>query len=276
MARKKTKKKAKFNKRFYRLIFCIFALLFVICLFFLLRWAIDSYHAKKLGEQLVELQRKHVQEIEPTADPEMETIPSDYWKYMKVPFVSVDFTELLKINPETVGWINVPDTNINYPIVQTNNNEYYLKHAFDRSRNSAGWIFADYRNNMKNFDFNTIVYGHGRIDTTMFGTLKKALKKEWYTKDSNLTIRLSTPTENTVWRVFSVYSTKAESYYLTTDFYGDTDSQQKYIDEMLRRSITDFQTPVTINDHILTLSTCQDNYDNRVVVMAKLVNRMKR
>ena len=69
------------------------------------------------------------------------------------------------------------ETNINYPVVQTNDNEYYLGRAFDKSKNDAGWVFMDYRNDVNNLSDNTIIYGHGRLDKTVFGSLKNALKK---------------------------------------------------------------------------------------------------
>ena len=70
--------------------------------------------------------------------------------------------KLLKENQETVSWITVNGTNINYPVVQHSDNEYYLNHSFDGSENSAGWIFLDYRNNIENTEKNTIIYGHSR------------------------------------------------------------------------------------------------------------------
>ena len=79
-----------------------------------------------------------------------------YWDYIKMNLINVDFNELLSKNKDSVGWIQVNGTNINYPIVQTSDNDYYLTHAFDKSWNSAGWVFMDYRNDSETFDKNTI------------------------------------------------------------------------------------------------------------------------
>lgn len=86
--------------------------------------------------------------------------------------INVDFNELKKFNSNTKGWIQVNGTNINYPFVQAKDNKFYLTHSFDKSYNSAGWVFLDYRNNINELSKNTIIYAHGRLDTTMFGSLK--------------------------------------------------------------------------------------------------------
>lgn len=200
---------------------------------------------------------------------------SDYYSYTKTSMINVDFTKLKKKNSDTVGWIYVPNTNINYPFVQTKDNSYYLDRAFDRTKNGAGWIFADYRSDLKNFKNNTVIYGHGRVDNVMFGTLEKTLKKSWYTNKENQIIKMSTPYENTLWQVFSIYTIKAESYYLTHNFEND-ESYQKFLDTITKRSIYDFGVDMTTNDKVLTLSTCL-NYDgDRIVVHAKLIQRQAR
>ena len=196
---------------------------------------------------------------------------ADYWTYKRQSFMSVDFSNLLNINHETVGWIFVNNTGINYPVAQTTNNDYYLHHSFDGSNNIAGWIFADYRSDMVNFGRNTVIYGHGRgADQVMFGPLEKTLQPEWYENENNYYIRLSTPTKNTVWRVMSVYTIQAEAYYLTHDFAND-EYFRSYLNTIIGRSIYNFNTPVDVTDKILTLSTCLDLNGNRIVVHAKLV-----
>ena len=94
--------------------------------------------------------------------------PNDYWDYMNVPFMNVDFNELLKKNPDTVGWIKVEGTKVNYPVVQSTDNDYYLSHAFNKTANQGGWIFADYRVNFKDFGKNTIMSIYNSIFTKVF------------------------------------------------------------------------------------------------------------
>ena len=199
----------------------------------------------------------------------------DYWNYIKMDMMSVDFNELKKKNSDTVGFIKVNGTNVNYPIVQAKDNSFYLKHAFDKSKNSAGWVFADYRNNMVNFDKNTVIYGHSRSNQTVFGSLKKVLNKSWYGNKNNHIIKLSTPTENTLWQIVSIYTIKPESYYITTKF---SDSQFKtFIKTIKDRSQIYFSGTLNENDKILTLSTCEDVAGTtRLVIHAKLIKLDKR
>ena len=198
-----------------------------------------------------------------------------YWKYLNTPLSSVDFTELLKQNSDTVAWIIMNNTNINYPIVQTKDNDYYLNRDFNKNKNQAGWVFADFRDNFSNFNNNMILYGHGRKDGIMFGSLNEALKASWYKNPDNQIIQLSTIKYNTMWQIFSIYKIQAESYYITTDFASE-ESYQTFIDTMKKRSIYDFGVDVNTNDKLLTLSTCYNNNGIRIVVQAKLVKIQER
>ena len=199
----------------------------------------------------------------------------DYWNYMKTTMISVDFDELKRINPDTRGWIYVNNTNVNYPFVQSGDNEFYLNHSYDKSYNVAGWLFADYKSDFNRFLKNTVIYGHGRVDQVMFGSLEKVLEESWYTNKENQIIKLSTPEKNTLWQIVSIYTIPSESYYLTHTFENDQ-AYQKFIDTMLSRSIYDFGNTVTTNDKILTLSTCLDYNGNRIVIQAKLIKEQKR
>ncbi len=192
----------------------------------------------------------------------------------KTAFISVDFTELLNRNSDTKAYLKVNGTNISYPIVQATDNDYYLTHSFNKSNNKAGWVFLDFRNDINNLNDNTIMYAHGRTNQTMFGSLKNVLSNEWQNDSENHIIRVSTPNENTLWQVFSVYSIPTETYYITTSFESDA-KHQTFINTLLNRSIYDFKTNVNIEDKILTLSTCLNDND-KVVLHAKLIAKQAR
>lgn len=211
----------------------------------------------------------------PTGVIQKEKYGKDYWNYMNISMMNVDFSKLKKENPDTVGWLFVNNTNINYPFVQTTNNTYYLDKAFDRTKNAAGWLFADYRSDLTNFKKNTVIYGHGRVDQVMFGSLEKTLDKSWYTNRENHIIKLSTPSQNTLWQVVSLYTIEAEAYYLTHNFENDA-SYQKFLDTIISRSKYNFDVDVSTNDKILTLSTCLNYNGERIVVHAKLVKTQDR
>lgn len=196
--------------------------------------------------------------------------PNDYWDYINVPYIDVNFNSLLQKNSDTVAWLKVEGTNVNYPVVQTTDNSYYLSHDYRKNANAGGWIFGDYRANFKDFKKNTIIYGHNLNNKTMFGSIPDSvLSSRWQKNESNHIIKMSTPTSNTIWKIFSVYTIEPETYYLKTAF--STDSFQEFINTIKNRSVYDFNTDITTNDKILTLSTCDNIGTKRVVVHAKLV-----
>ena len=239
-------------------------------------WFKDSNKTNKIIDNLNKEEYK--EEIVST-NQELYNPPSNkndsYWEYQNVPFLQVDFSELIKKNDDTVGWIQVIGTNIDYPIVQSNDNVFYLDHSFDKSYNQAGWIFSDFRNNLDNLNQNTIIYGHARLDNTMFGSLSKTLDKTWFDNKDHHIIKISTPLHNMIFQIFSIYIIPKESYYITSAFHSDT-SFLEFLNIITSRSIIEFKTETNINDRILTLSTCKDNFGNRLVLHAKLIKKETR
>ena len=198
----------------------------------------------------------------------------DYWYYSTFDLIDVDLKKLKEKNNDTVGWLNVNNTNINYPFVKSSDNDYYLHHSFDKSYNNAGWVFLDYRNNKNLTDKNNIIYGHHRVNNTMFTSLLNTLNQSWYTNKDNHVIRISLENENSLWQIISVYKIPAESYYITTKFNNDNEFIT-FLDTISKRSIYNFNYNVNKEDIILTLSTCYDD-DTRVVVHAKLIKIEKK
>lgn len=189
-------------------------------------------------------------------------------------FIDVEFSELEAINKSVVGWVKLEGTNIDYPFVKSDNNSYYLTHSYDRSYNEAGWIFLDYRNDIDNLAANTILYAHGRIDGTMFGSLKNTLSYEWFNNIDNRLLKISTPYNNYVFEVFSVYHIKTTNDYLNTNF-SSVDKYINFIDLIKTRSVHKFNTSILASDKIITLSTCYNNWE-KMVLHAKLIDSEKR
>lgn len=261
----------------------VFLALFVlICLvglgtslFNIIKWKIEA----KTTNNQIETAQKVVKPVEIIDNDkieiiEQEKVPLDdpYWDYVQMNLIDVDFNDLKNINPSTIGWIQVNGTNINYPFVQTNDNKYYLNHSFNKSKNSAGWVFMDYRNNISVLDKNTIIYAHGRLDNTMFGSLKNILTSGWLNNKNNYIVKLSTEYENNLWQVFSVYKIKTTNDYLQISFISN-ESFLEFTDKLIKRSNFNFNTKVNENDKILTLSTCY-NEKEKVVLHAKLIKRV--
>lgn len=181
-----------------------------------------------------------------------------------------NYDRLLTLNDETVGWLTVNGTKINYPVVQTDNNEYYLDYNIKREKDYNGWVFMDYRNSIDTINDNTIIYAHNRYYSgVMFGTLNNVTKKKWYTNEENLHITFNTLYKNITWKVFSIYRIDVTSDYLYTNF-SDKDRYQAFLDMLKNRSDVPLNTEVTNNDKILTLSTCLDN-NKRLVVHAVMI-----
>lgn len=181
---------------------------------------------------------------------------------------NVNFKLLKNQNNDTVAWIKVNGTNIEYPIVKSENNEFYLNHSLDKTNNSAGWIFADYKNKFDGTDKNIVIYGHNRKDKSMFGTLKNILNPKWYNNPENEEIIFIQKNENFIYKVFSVYEIEKESYYIKTDFSSNNEFKE-FVETLKKRSIKNFETEVSETDSILTLSTCSSNNEYRVVLHAK-------
>lgn len=231
---------------------------------------------------LSEYETDHIQnettitEVENIADDNDKTIdekniaPFDpYWDFINTNYLDVDFQELMKINPEIVAWLSMNGTNIHYPVVQHSDNTYYLNHSIYGTDNEAGWVFLDYRNDRNALDKNTIIYGHGRLDGSMFGSLRDCLKPAWYENEDHYVIRMSTPNTNSVWQIFSVYKIPTTSDYIQTEF-DNTNEYLDFLNVLMKRSIYDFHTTMNEHDHILTLSTCFDETE-KIVVHAKLI-----
>ena len=273
---KKKKRRIRWNNVLLLFIILFFLSVLIIASINVFDWLKDSNNTT---EEIEVLQQEiEIIEKEDNSDTEIITNEieepskeSDYWSYIKMNLIDVDFTELKQKNSDTVGWIQVNGTNINYPFVQTTDNEYYLTHSFNKSNNSSGWVFMDYRNNKTEFDKNTIIYAHGRMNNTMFGTLRKILTNGWLNNTNNYIVKISSETENTLWQVFSVYKIPTTNDYIQTVFYSD-EEYLNFLNKLKDRSKFNFKTTVSSTDQILTLSTCYDDYD-KVVLHAKLIKK---
>lgn len=181
-----------------------------------------------------------------------------------------DFSKLKETNSDTVAWLYVPGTDIDMPIVKGENNTYYLTHDFDKKSNAMGWAFADSQNTFPNLSTNTIMYGHTYRMTTIFSKLKNVLEKKWLNDENMQRITLDTEKERLIFKVFSVYTTEKTNDYLQIDF-SSKEKYQEYLNTSLKRSIKDFKTIPTTSNRIITLSTCYQDSNHRLIVQAKLI-----
>ncbi len=180
------------------------------------------------------------------------------------------FSKLKKINNETVGFLTVKGTNINYPVVQHNDNSYYLTKDFYKKKSSMGWIYMDYRNDSVNLSSNNIIYGHSMLNGTMFGTLRNVLTSNFRKNSENMIISYDTPNHEYKFKIFAGYRVNYTTDYLKTDF-----ENKKEFDSFIKliRGRSTFKTKdkVLYGDKIITLSTCAGNGEKRLVVHAVLI-----
>lgn len=262
---KEYKKKNRKKKIFQNFILLLMVLIIISVLAYFAYAFIAKKQNEKVGENIQaykkEIENKEEIEIPEAETKEKETVYNK--KYSKI------ITELQKINNETVGWITVNNTKIDYPVVKHSDNSFYLNHDFEKKNNMYGWVFMDYRNNTNSLDSNTIIYGHDSGNVT-FGTLYKVLNKSWYTNKNNQIITFNTANESGNFQIFSIYKVNETSDYLTTNFQNQTE-YSNFINTITNRSIYNFGIKVNTNDKILTLSTCYGD-TQRLVVHAKKIS----
>ncbi len=177
---------------------------------------------------------------------------------------SVDFASLQEINPDIVGWIYVEGTDISYPVVQRQDNQYYLNHLFSGETNSAGCIFLDCRNASGFSDWHSIIYGHHMKNGSMFSRLTEYKKQEYY--DGHPTALLLTPDENFEIEIFAGYVASVQDKAWEVAFPSDRDFSE-WLEEAKERSCFDSEITPAVTDRILTLSTCSYEFDNARFVL---------
>jgi len=178
------------------------------------------------------------------------------------------FSALKDINSDTIAWIYASGTKLDFPVVKTGDNSYYLHHSFQKTYTDAGAIFMDYQNTSDFSDQNTIIYGHARLDGTMFSCLRSYRKQAFY--KSNKVITIVTSSNVYYYQVFSVNALDAYYDYRSRS-YGDQLSE--FASKLQETSYINTGVKVKDSDRIITLSTCTDVIENgRLVVFAVLLN----
>ena len=187
--------------------------------------------------------------------------------HMKCP-VDVDFAPLKEINEDVIGWIYVGGVDISYPVVQGEDNDYYLHRTFMNTENFAGSIFMESGNAPDFSDPNTILYGHNMKDQSMFAKLRLLSDEEKYKNDPYIWIL--TPEHTYRYRIFSLHRVSYDGDVYTL-FSGPSELVTDYIEKCAADSLVPFETGDAGQDsRIITLSTCSSNDSERYVVQGIL------
>lgn len=246
-------------KRLLQAVSIILSIIIVYCVYIWGDYLWDSHANSKLNSQLQEIeeQTKEKQEIR-----KKRTM-------VKEPVIMAKYEPLLEINDDVTGWVKIEGTKINYPVVQWEDNDYYLNHNIEKKDSQAGAIFMDFRNDKEGNNKNTILYGHHMKDDSMFNSLMGYKKQSFY-KEHPI-IEFDNLYEDMKWEIFSVYITDVDFYYIQTDFH-DEETYNDFLKQIKEKSLYDTGVEVNKDDRILTLSTCTYEFNNaRFAVHAKLV-----
>ena len=218
---------------------------FLIIVFFLVKifiWGKNSLNDKSINDNLNNevINSKDIVDVENT-----ETAKND--------ILEIDFKKLKQINSDIIAWIRIKNTNINYPILQAYDNEFYLHRNFKKEYSQSGSIFLNSNNNMF-LDKNTIIYGHNMRDNTMFHDLFKIYNNEL---GDEVFIEIYTENDITLYKVFSTYIDFPYNIKYNYDF-----------NELIKKSKINFNTSNVNYEKILTLYTCNFSGNKRLIVQA--------
>ena len=164
-----------------------------------------------------------------------------------------DFGQLHEQNQDIYAWIVVPGTQVDYPLLQSETDNYYLDYNLDHSKGYPGCIYTNQCNRKDFSDYNTVLYGHNMKNLSMFGSLKKYKTEDFYKYHQFFTIYTSECAYR--YQIFAYYDVPETDEVYTVGFAPD-DTFQKFIDKMKQKSYDDTGVNVTKDDHIMTLSTC--------------------
>jgi len=241
-----------------KVLIAVLAIVFVVSMMFVIR---SQLGYRQGAEDYSAAQ--DVAGLDQSANPEAEVDP------VAEALRAVDLAALQAVNEDVMGWIQIPDTVISYPVMHGKDNDLYLDHTWDLKFNSVGAIFMDYRNSRDLSDFNTIVYGHNMRDDSMFGELHNFKNPEFLAAHPYVYVADEAGCRR--YEIFAAYEvsvTSAESYQL--EFADDAD-RQTFIDKCLALSGGDTEIVPVPEDRILTLSTCTGwGHSTRWVIQAVL------
>lgn len=255
------------NKK--KIVFWISFLIFVLCFAFVVTWIILKEKNNNVYDKMQDMNDSSDYE-KPNILPEDDSVVATS-EPVEIP---IDFVSLQEENPEIYAWIRIPDTNVDYPILQRpHDDSYYLNHTADGSAGLPGSIYTESLNNTDFSDRNTVIYGHDMRDKSMFGGLSDYKSSE-YMKEHPY-IYIYTPGRIYTYEIFGAVTYDNRHILRNFDFSSDS-GLQEFLDSI--RSVRNMNTyinedvEVTASDRIITLSTCNGNESQRFLVEAVLID----
>ena len=265
------------NKFLFLRAFAAASSVLLLCtLLFDIQWRIRS--AQDDVQEIAELPLLTPQPVVITPDPiddtqdEQQPAPTPRPLKPRIPNErDINFKELSETNPDTMGWIEIPGTKIDYPVVTTFDNEFYLDHDFFGNKDLRGTIFADIRNNTDWEDPFIVLYGHNNKDGSMFAGIR-SFRNESFLSENNKII-IYTPDGQLEYRVFAAF-VRDDEHLIGTKNFKDPEVMRAYLDEMQNVAEDDpiiDLSDVDETDSILVLSMCSARGVKRFIVHAVFV-----
>lgn len=242
----KHSKVAKKSKKGNTILLIILILIFISSMSVVIYWIKSNYDLAKIEEEVIS---------------KVITVNEQQDNELKGHSISVDFDSLEQINSEIKAWIYIKGTDINYPILQTKDNEYYLKRDIYKKYSSCGSIFLDCNSKENFLDDNTIIYGHNLKNQKMFADLGKI-----YNGDLGNKIEIEIYTKETFkkYEIMTVYMEEPNLEIIKRNFKGE--EKQRYITNNVNKSKIKFEYIYRDADKLLTLVTCDSTGKNRIIV----------
>ena len=251
----------------------LLAATFLYSAYKLLDYYVDSQESVDLNEQIIEQSISSIStSVSNNEDSESEIVVADETEPpmpVETSPISVDFDTLKEANDDVIGWLYCEDTPINYPVLQSDDNSYYLRRLVNGEWNIAGSLFMDYRNNLSNNDWNTVIYGHNMKNDSMFGTLPEYRNQDYY--EQHPVMYFLTPEADYKIELIAGFVTPSDS--ALYDVYLSESYRTSLYDELFK--LSDFQANEYFFEkdvQLLTVSTCSYEYETaRYVVVGKMI-----
>ena len=274
------------NKKKYVVTIIICYMILAVLLIIAIKWGIENNENEKVNDHIVSIADSTIgvtiqatpletEQVTPTVshtlEPTQTPAPEPKIKY-KENSRNINFASLQDENNDIIGWIEIPGTVVDYPIVQTLNNDYYMDYNVIKKKSRVGAIFMD-SDNYSFEDVNTVIYGHNLTNGTMFAALHKYEKESFYEK--NKYINIYTPKGQLTYEIFAVYERDDSRILYQADF-DNKEYYQSYLDSVLNGDNKYYileDIKVTTDDNIISLSTCVRNKSKiRFIVQGVLID----
>lgn len=261
------------NNTVRRILLAVAGAVFLCSSAVVLHHRLEMHTSAKQSDAVVQAVVTPVRETPDAGDPVPSVDPASSEEALPPPPpIQVDFDALCAQNEDVVAWIYCPDTPINYPVVQSSDNAYYLHRLLDGRKNAAGTLFMDYRNAEDLSDWNSVIYGHNMNNDSMFGSLQDYRDQAY--ADAHPEIFLLTPEKNYTITVLAGFVTPSDTA-LYNALSPDEEEQSRLIEGWLESS--DFSSGIepAPEDRFVTLSTCSYAYSDARYVLVGVLNELR-